>query len=188
LAERTERALLRATSSFLDPAALAALGQRRDRRARWLGRTIGVLLGAAALFGCVDAMGSEDVGGLLAIASLCALGGWIAGTRLGVLIASGPLGWLVDDAVSRVGRRRGQRAQIVGELFGLQTALMTIPVVYLGTSALLIHTGVVPGYGHWTGCFTSLFAVSLLVELVCFLLPLLAFATQLWRPVRRAGG
>jgi len=188
LSERTERALLRAAASFLHPAALAAVSQRRERRARRLGWITGTLLGTAALLGSIDAMWSGDVAGVLAVSTLCGLGGWVAGNRLGALIASGPLGWLVDDAVSGVGRRRGQRAQIVGELFGLQTALMTIPVLYLGTCAVLIHTGVVVGYGHWTGCFTSLFAVSLLVELVCFLLPLLAFATQLWRPVRGAGG
>jgi hypothetical protein len=186
LSERTESALLRATASFLHPAALGALSQRRDRRARRFGLIIGALLAATALCGSIAAMSSGGVGGLLAISTLCTLGGWIAGSRLGLLIASGPLGWLLDDAASGVGRRRDQRAQILGELFGLQTALMTIPVVYLGTCAMLIHTGVIAGYSHWAGCFTSLFAVSLLVELVCFLLPLLAFATQLWRPTRRA--
>jgi hypothetical protein len=188
LPEKTERALLRAAASFLPPAVLAAVSRRRERHARRLGWITGAVLGAAALLGSIDAMWPSDLWELSAVSSLCALGGWVAGNRLGALIASGPLGWLVDDAVSGVGRRRGQRAQIVGELFGLQTALMTIPVVYLGTCAVWLHTGVAIGYGHWTGCFTGLFAVSLLVELVCFLLPLLAFATQLWRPVRGAGG
>jgi len=186
LAERTEGALLRAAASHLRPADLAALSQRRHRRATRLAKITGVLLGVAALCGSVDAMMYEDVGGYLALSTLCALGGWVAGGRIGLLVASGPLGWLLDDAVSDVGRRPERRAHILGELFGLQTALMTIPVVYLGTCALLIHTGTLAGYAHWTGCYTRLFAVSLLVELVCFLLPLLAFATQLWRPARGA--
>lgn len=188
LSERTEAALLRAAASHLPPARLAALARRRERRARWLARMTAALLGAAALCGSVMATVAHDAGGWLAISTLCAIAGWIAGRQLGLLIASGPLGWLLDETVSVVARHSGRRAQIVGELFGLQTVLMTLPVVYLGSCALLIHTGVAAEYAHWSDCFTTWFAVSLVVELLCFLLPLLAFATQLWRPARRAGG
>lgn len=117
-------------------------------------------------------------------------GGFVAGRILGRMIAIGLLGrviessnlWAIHPQISGLDGAAGLAP--VGALYFRQAALMLVPAVFF--AAWWFAIPIIPGfesYGAWRPVYLGLLAVSLILQLLVFILPMLSFHRQMskWR-------
>jgi hypothetical protein len=154
----------------------AKLEKKAQRWSQWSGVIV-----AASILAAFAVAGSAS---RIPLAAFEAAWGYIAGSHLGRMAAYGGLGsFLKQHGLSiRVtpGHLDGAAGlKPVGDLFFLQSIIVAIPAIYLAVWSVLIPYWPRTSYLDWKEPYIALLALSIVFEVLAFVLPMWSFHIQM---------
>jgi hypothetical protein len=144
---------------------------------------LGLIIAFAILVAFIVAFGLSSI--KISLTVLEVLGGYIAGSSIGIMAWYGRLGLVLKQHRIPIkvlpGHLDGAAGlKPLGDIYFRQAMLIGIPALYLAVWQLIIQFKLVlVDYRHWSGGYAGLLVLPLLLEILAFLMPLWSFHQEM---------